>query len=90
MVMPPVGGTTKDRAVCLAKEIYNWSASDFSDCKGNDYLYNYSGVVNGYWTLTSSYFNNITYDVIGIYCYDGSASIFSSNRHNGVNPAPFS
>ena len=28
------GGTTKDRAACLAKEIYNWSASYFSDCKG--------------------------------------------------------
>ena len=34
------GGTTKDRAACLAKELYNWDSSDFSDCKGNDYLYN--------------------------------------------------
>ena len=36
------GGTTKDRAACLAKELYNWDSSDFSDCKGNDYLYNSS------------------------------------------------
>ena len=36
------GGTTKDRATCLAKELYNWDSSDFSDCKGNDYLYNSS------------------------------------------------
>ena len=32
------GGTTKDRAACLAKELYNWDSSEFSDCKGNDYL----------------------------------------------------
>ena len=36
------GGTTKDRAACLAKELINWDSSDFSDCKGNDYLYNSS------------------------------------------------
>ena len=36
------GGTTKDRAACLAKDLYNWYSSDFSDCKGNDYLYNSS------------------------------------------------
>ena len=36
------GGTTKDRAACLAKKLYNWDSSDFSDCKGNDYLYNSS------------------------------------------------
>ena len=36
------GGTTKDRAVCLAKELINWDSSEFSDCKGNDYLYNSS------------------------------------------------
>ena len=36
------GGTTKDRTACLAKELYNWDTSDFSDCKRNDYLYNSS------------------------------------------------
>ena len=34
------GGTTKDRAACLAKELLYWDSSEFSDCKGNDYLYN--------------------------------------------------
>ena len=33
------GGTTKDRAACLAKELYKWGSSDFSDCSENDYLY---------------------------------------------------
>ena len=42
------GGTTKDRAACLAKELYNWASSDFSDCKGNDYIYNSS---LNQWTL---------------------------------------
>ena len=42
------GGTTKDRVACLAKELFNWDSSDFSDCKGNDYLYNSS---LNQWTL---------------------------------------
>ena len=42
------GGTTKDRAACLAKELYNWDSSAFSDCKGNDYLFDTS---NHQWTL---------------------------------------
>ena len=44
------GGTTKDRAACLAKELYNWDSSEFSDCKGNDYLFD----ANNYqWTLAT-------------------------------------
>ncbi len=41
------GGSTTDRAACLAKEMYNWKGSDVSDCKNNDYL------LKGYvqWTL---------------------------------------
>ena len=36
------GGTTKDRAACLAEEPSRWWDYDFRDCKGNDYLYNSS------------------------------------------------
>ena len=32
------GGSTTDRAACLAKEMYHWDGSDVSDCKNNDYL----------------------------------------------------
>ena len=41
------GGSTTNRAACLAKEMYNWDGSDVSDCKNNDYL------LKGYsqWTL---------------------------------------
>ena len=42
------GGTTKDRAACLAKELLYWDSSEFSDCKGNDYLFDAN---NGQWTL---------------------------------------
>ncbi len=45
------GGTTKDRAACLAKELYHWNSSDFSDCKGNDYLLDAN---NFQWTLAPS------------------------------------
>ena len=42
------GGSTADRATCLAKEMSNWSGSGVSDCKNNDYLYK-----SGYyqWTI---------------------------------------
>ena len=36
------GGTTINRASCLAKEIYNWDDSSVSDCKNNDWMYNSS------------------------------------------------
>ena len=43
------GGTTTNRASCLAKELYNWDGSGVSDCKKNDYLFK----SNYYqWTLT--------------------------------------
>ena len=29
------GGTTTDRSSCLAKEMYNWDSSSYSDCKNN-------------------------------------------------------
>ena len=33
------GGSTTNRAACLAKELINWNGSGVSDCKNNDYLY---------------------------------------------------
>ena len=43
------GGTTTNRASCLAKELFSWDSSSYSDCKNNDYLYNSSSTQ---WTLT--------------------------------------
>ena len=42
------GGSTTNRASCLAKEMYNWDSTSYSDCKNNDYLYNSSYR----WTIT--------------------------------------
>ena len=36
------GGSSKNRASCMAKELYNWDDSSYSDCKNNDWLYNSS------------------------------------------------
>ena len=47
------GGATTNREACLAKELFNWGSSRYSDCKNNDWIFN-----NDYqWTLTpiSSY-----------------------------------
>ena len=43
------GGSTTNRDACLAKELYNWDSSSFSDCKNNDWLYDSSTYQ---WTLT--------------------------------------
>ena len=54
------GGSTTNRAACLAKELYNWDGSGVSDCKNNDYLYKSSYYQ---WTLTplSSLANAVFY-----------------------------
>ena len=41
------GGSSMNRASCLAKELYNWDS--VSDCYNNDWLYDSS---NHQWTLT--------------------------------------
>ena len=43
------GGTTTNRSSCLAKQLYSWNSSSYSDCKNNDYLYNSS---LSQWTMT--------------------------------------
>ena len=57
------GGSTTNRDACLAKELYNWNSSSFSDCKNNDWLYD-SSITQ--WTLTprssNSYFVFIVAD----------------------------
>ena len=43
------GGSSTNRASCMAKELYNWDSSSYSDCKNNDWLYNSSTVQ---WTIS--------------------------------------
>ena len=66
------GGTTTDRASCLAKEMYNWDASSYSDCKNNDYLYNSSLYQ---WTITplsSGSFHVFLVNMTGFVYYDSA------------------
>ena len=44
------GGSTTNRAACLAKALSKWYGSDVSDCRDNDYLFKSS---YQQWTLTS-------------------------------------
>ena len=75
------GGTTKDRAACLAKELWRWDSSDFSDCKGNDYLYNSSLYQ---WTLTPDSSNaGMVFSVGGV------ATGCGTNDTYAVRPALF-
>ncbi len=49
-----VGGTTKNKSSCRAKELYNWKDSSYSDCKNNDWLFiSQNNFVNNVeWTIT--------------------------------------
>ena len=43
------GGNSRNRASCMAKELYSWDDSSYSDCKNNDWLLNTSTVQ---WTMS--------------------------------------
>ncbi len=76
------GGTTKDRAACLAKELFSWGSSDFSDCYGNDYLF----ANNVEWTLApDSAFASEVFDVYR----DGYVIVHVAHIVNAVRPALF-
>ncbi len=77
------GGDTTDRTSCLAKELYNWDSSDYSDCKNNDWLYDSSAIQ---WTLTpnSSYSSNVVR-----VNNNGNLGVSSTNRGNGVRPSVY-
>ena len=77
------GGTTKDRAACLSKELYRWGSSDFSDCKGNDYLYNSSLYQ---WTLAP---NSASARHVFYAGGDGNVNDYFAVLANAVRPALF-
>ena len=77
------GGTTKDRAACLAKEPSRWWDYDFRDCKGNDYLYNSS---LKQWTLAPD--SDTAYSVFLVES-DGYVNYYSAVDSIAVRPALF-
>ena len=74
------GGTTTNRASCLAKELYNWYDSSVSDCKNNDWMYNSSNVQ---WTITP--FQDLANYVIRV-SDSGLVSFIDAYSDKGVRP----
>ena len=64
------GGSSMDRTSCLAKELYNWDSSSYSDCKNNDWLYN-SSIYQ--WTLAPN-----SYDSAGVFFVSPSGFVRAS------------
>ena len=77
------GGSTTDRATCLATELYNWmSSTGFSDCYNNDWLYN--GSLQ--WTLTpSSSYSTDVFDVNN----NGNLFVNYANVGYGARPSVY-
>ena len=76
------GGSTTDRSSCLAKELYNWDSSSYSDCRNNDWLYK-SGTYQ--WTLTP--YSDYSYIVFGV---GSSGSVYTNaaaSANSAVSPA---
>ena len=74
------GGTTTNRASCLAKKLYNWDSSTVSDCKNNDWMYNSS---YGRRTITPRQdLTNAVFDVT----YTGFVLHHTANYSSGVRP----
>ena len=74
------GGTTTNRASCLAKELYHWDDNSVSDCKNNDWMYNSNTLQ---WTITPS-------QVTAIYVFNvynaGSVHDINSNSSSSARP----
>ena len=74
------GGSATDREACLAKEVWNWDSSSFSDCRNNDWLFNGSPQ----WTLTPrSSYSNYVFNVNR----NGYLSSSSANGGYGARPS---
>ena len=73
------GGSTTSREECLAKELYNWDSSSYSDCKNNDWLFNGSFQ----WPITPhSGYSNYVFRVRS----SGSVSYHYANRTYAARP----
>ena len=77
------GGATTNREACLAKELYNWDSSSYSDCKNNDWIFN-----NGYqWTLTPG--SSSSYRVFLVYSAGFVSSSSNATDSSGVRPSVY-
>ena len=74
------GGSTTSREECLAKELYSWSSSSYSDCKNNDWLYDSN---LNQWAITPYSDDSINVFSVRSAGYAGNAS---APRPNAVRP----
>ena len=75
------GGSTTNRESCLAKELYNWDSSSFSDCKNNDWLFNGADQ----WTLTP----DSSYSYFGFFVSNAGDVRSRANGGYGVRPSVY-
>ena len=75
------GGSSMNRASCLAKELYNWDSSSYSDCRNNDWLYSRTYQ----WTLTP--FSDNSYDVFYVYNIGYVNTSNANYTDDAVSPA---
>ena len=83
------GGVTKDRAACLAKGLAGWGSSDFSNCKGNDYLLDTN---SWQWTLAtrSSHASSVFSVFWGSFAaFNGAVYIHNAHDASAVRPVLF-
>ena len=78
------GGSTTDRATCLAKELYNWDGSGVSDCKNNDYLFKSADTQ---WTLAP--YSSNSYNAFSVSAKGFVFDLNSVNIPIGVRPAAY-
>ena len=78
------GGTTTNRATCMATKLFDWSNSGVSDCKNNDYLFKSAYTQ---WTLVP--YSSLSYSAFivgaGGFVFHGNFVYFTY----GVRPAAF-
>ena len=77
------GGTSMNRASCLAKELFNWDGA--SDCKNNDWLYNSNGLQ---WTLSPRASSSDAHYVFGVFS-DGFVSFNGARFASLVRPSVY-
>ncbi|MBD9098015.1 hypothetical protein EGP98_00195 [bacterium] len=65
------GGSSKNRVSCMAKELYNWDDSSYSDCYNNDWLYNSSQYQ---WTMSP----RAVYSYYGFLVFDTGGSVYGN------------
>ena len=74
------GGSSTNRASCMAKELYHWNSSSYSDCKNNDWLYNSSDYQ---WTMSPR-----AVDSYGVFFVnpDGNVDYAYADSNSAVHP----